>query len=70
MTLSILPTTPLHSRSFSLSSQVITNILTAQEFWSEHAGAAKEKSKEQQRRQEVGVSGAFLAEIKPQVREK
>ena len=52
---------------YNLHLQVITQILTPEEFWQQHAGSAKSKAKQAGARQEVGVSGAFLSEIKPQV---
>ena len=50
---------------------VITQILTADEFWTEHATefAAKAKKGQEEKlakQQNVGVSGSFLSEIKPQ----
>ena len=50
---------------------VITQILTADEFWNQHAAefAAKAKKIEEEKlakKQNVGVSGSFLSEIKPQ----
>ena len=43
---------------------VITQIITAEEFWQNHA--AEYVNKKAQVKQEVGVAGSFLAEIKPQ----
>ena len=43
---------------------VITQVLTADEFWAKHAAKFMQKQKAQA--QEIGVSGAFLADIKPQ----
>jgi len=43
---------------------VITQIITAEEFWEGHA--AQYMKEKQSVKQEVGVSGSFLAEIKPQ----
>ena len=50
---------------------VITQILTADEFWTQHATefAAKAKKGLEEKlakQQNVGVSGSFLSEIKPQ----
>ncbi|XP_044737269.1 general transcription factor IIH subunit 1 [Chrysoperla carnea] len=43
---------------------VITQVVTSEEFWSQHA---QQYTKAQsQPKQEIGVNGAFLAEIKPQ----
>uniref|UniRef100_A0A182QC74 General transcription factor IIH subunit 1 n=1 Tax=Anopheles farauti TaxID=69004 RepID=A0A182QC74_9DIPT len=43
---------------------VITQVLTSEEFWARHA--KDHLNKEQTVRQDIGVSGAFLADIKPQ----
>jgi len=43
---------------------VITQIITAEEFWANHA--AEYVKQKQGVKQEVGVAGSFLAEIKPQ----
>ncbi|KAL3266137.1 hypothetical protein HHI36_010322 [Cryptolaemus montrouzieri] len=43
---------------------VMTRIVSSEEFWSQHA--AKYTQKQNQQPQEIGVSGAFLADIKPQ----
>ncbi|KAJ1530560.1 hypothetical protein ONE63_005446 [Megalurothrips usitatus] len=43
---------------------VITQVITADEFWAKHAAKFMQKQKAQA--QEIGVSGAFLADIKPQ----
>uniref|UniRef100_A0A182N259 General transcription factor IIH subunit 1 n=1 Tax=Anopheles dirus TaxID=7168 RepID=A0A182N259_9DIPT len=43
---------------------VITQVLTSEEFWARHA--KDYLNKEQTVRQDIGVSGAFLADIKPQ----
>ncbi|XP_026291507.1 general transcription factor IIH subunit 1 isoform X1 [Frankliniella occidentalis] len=43
---------------------VITQVITADEFWVKHATKFMQKQKAQA--QEIGVSGAFLADIKPQ----
>ena len=40
---------------------VITNIITPEEFWKQHA-----KKNDQENAQEVGVAPSFLSEIKPQ----
>lgn len=46
---------------------VITQVLTSEEFWSTHAKDYALKSDTQtQSKQAIGVSGAFLADIKPQ----
>ena len=46
---------------------VITNIITPEEFWSQHAPSKnKSSSDSSSNKQEVGVAGSFLAEIKPQ----
>ena len=48
---------------------VITQILTAEEFWAQHAKNAAKKSasdKHSKSSQDVGVSGSFLTDIKPQ----
>ena len=44
---------------------VITNIISAEEFWSQHAHKGQ-KSQETSKGQEVGVAGSFMGEIKPQ----
>ena len=44
---------------------VITQIITAEEFWANHA--AEYIKQKQVVKQDVGVAGSFLAEIKPQV---
>ena len=53
---------------------VITGILTAEEFWAQHAvknkdggGSSKDVRKDSKTSQDVGVSGSFLSDIKPQV---
>ncbi|XP_058115914.1 general transcription factor IIH subunit 1 [Anopheles ziemanni] len=43
---------------------VITQVLTSEEFWARHA--KDYLNKEQTVKQDIGVSGAFLADIKPQ----
>lgn len=43
---------------------VMTEIVTSEEFWNNHATKYTQKQKQQP--QEIGVSGAFLADIKPQ----
>uniref|UniRef100_U5EYR7 General transcription factor IIH subunit 1 n=1 Tax=Corethrella appendiculata TaxID=1370023 RepID=U5EYR7_9DIPT len=43
---------------------VITQVLSSEEFWSTHAKNYTQKESTQ--RQNIGVSGAFLADIKPQ----
>ncbi|KAL1509559.1 hypothetical protein ABEB36_004273 [Hypothenemus hampei] len=43
---------------------VITEVVSSEEFWSQHAQQYTQKRKQQP--QEIGVSGAFLADIKPQ----
>nr|CAD7400591.1 unnamed protein product [Timema poppensis] len=43
---------------------VITQVISPEEFWSQHATQYTQKQAAQ--KQEVGVSGAFLADIKPQ----
>ncbi|XP_053679650.1 general transcription factor IIH subunit 1 [Anopheles nili] len=43
---------------------VITQVLTSEEFWARHA--KDYMNKEQTVKQDIGVSGAFLADIKPQ----
>uniref|UniRef100_A0A182P5F2 General transcription factor IIH subunit 1 n=1 Tax=Anopheles epiroticus TaxID=199890 RepID=A0A182P5F2_9DIPT len=43
---------------------VITQVLTSEEFWARHA--KDHMNKEQTVKQDIGVSGAFLADIKPQ----
>jgi len=54
---------------------VITGILTAEEFWAQHAvrskdggggGGNKDGRKDGKTSQDVGVSGSFLSDIKPQ----
>ncbi len=54
---------------------VITNIISPEEFWSQHAGKAKKLSngytsnaalEGSSQGQEVGVAGSFLGDIKPQ----
>ena len=47
---------------------VITQIITAEEFWANHA--AEYIKQKQVVKQDVGVAGSFLAEIKPQVSRK
>lgn len=42
---------------------VITQVLTSEEFWGSHA---KQYTQQKAQKQEIGVSGAFLADIKPQ----
>lgn len=42
---------------------VITKVLTSDEFWSTHA---KDYTKQSAQKQDIGVSAAFLADIKPQ----
>ena len=44
---------------------VITGIITSEEFWSQYATSAQ-KNIVCEERQDIGVSGAFLADIKPQ----
>ncbi|XP_054268650.1 general transcription factor IIH subunit 1-like [Macrosteles quadrilineatus] len=43
---------------------VITQVISPEEFWAQHASQYTQKQNNQ--KQEVGVSGAFLADIKPQ----
>uniref|UniRef100_A0A6P7F0M8 General transcription factor IIH subunit 1 n=1 Tax=Diabrotica virgifera virgifera TaxID=50390 RepID=A0A6P7F0M8_DIAVI len=43
---------------------VMTEVVTSEEFWSQHAQQYTQKQKQQP--QDIGVSGAFLADIKPQ----
>lgn len=43
---------------------VMTEVVSSEEFWSQHAVKYTQKRKQQP--QEIGVSGAFLADIKPQ----
>ncbi|XP_055921397.1 general transcription factor IIH subunit 1 [Eupeodes corollae] len=43
---------------------VITQVLTSEEFWATHA--KEYTAKKNAKKQEIGVSGAFLADIKPQ----
>ncbi|CAG9856270.1 unnamed protein product [Phyllotreta striolata] len=43
---------------------VMTKVVTSEEFWSQHAQQYTQKQNQQS--QEIGVSGAFLADIKPQ----
>ncbi|KAG8257681.1 General transcription factor IIH subunit 1 [Homalodisca vitripennis] len=43
---------------------VITQVISPEEFWAQHASQYTQKNVNQ--KQEVGVSGAFLADIKPQ----
>ncbi|KAF6200279.1 hypothetical protein GE061_006582 [Apolygus lucorum] len=43
---------------------VITEVVTSEEFWASHASAYLNKNSHS--KQQVGVSGAFLADIKPQ----
>nr|CAH7730426.1 unnamed protein product [Callosobruchus chinensis] len=43
---------------------VMTEVVTSEEFWSQHA--IQYTQKQNQAPQEIGVSGAFLADIKPQ----
>ena len=45
--------------------QVLTHILPAEEFWAEHSPAMTATAKAKLG-QEVGVSGSFLSDIKPQ----
>lgn len=42
---------------------MITEVLTSEEFWGSHA---KQYTQQKAAKQEIGVSGAFLADIKPQ----
>ncbi|KAK6630220.1 hypothetical protein RUM43_015013 [Polyplax serrata] len=43
---------------------VITQVISSQQFWTEHA--VKYTNKMNMQKQEIGVNGAFLADIKPQ----
>ncbi|CAG5103915.1 Similar to Tfb1: General transcription factor IIH subunit 1 (Drosophila melanogaster) [Cotesia congregata] len=43
---------------------VITQVITSEEFWSQHAVEYTQANKSQ--RQDIGVNSAFLADIKPQ----
>ncbi|KAF5302911.1 hypothetical protein FQA39_LY02091 [Lamprigera yunnana] len=43
---------------------VMTEVVTSEEFWAQHASQYTQAQKTQQ--QDIGVSGAFLADIKPQ----
>ncbi|KAJ8945079.1 hypothetical protein NQ318_005259 [Aromia moschata] len=43
---------------------VMTEVVSSEEFWSQHAQQYTQKQKQQP--QDIGVSGAFLADIKPQ----
>lgn len=43
---------------------VITKVITSEEFWESHA--KKYTQKDNTQKQDIGVSGAFLADIKPQ----
>ncbi|EZA51786.1 hypothetical protein DMN91_004401 [Ooceraea biroi] len=43
---------------------VITQVISSEEFWSQHAAEYTQAKKTQ--RQEIGVNSAFLADIKPQ----
>lgn len=43
---------------------VITKVITSEEFWETHA--KKYTTKQDTQKQDIGVSGAFLADIKPQ----
>lgn len=43
---------------------VITKVITSEEFWETHA--KKYTQKQDTQKQDIGVSGAFLADIKPQ----
>jgi transcription initiation factor TFIIH subunit 1 len=43
---------------------VITHVISSEEFWSQHA--LQYMQEHQNQKQDVGVSGAFLADIKPQ----
>ncbi|CAG9767034.1 unnamed protein product [Ceutorhynchus assimilis] len=43
---------------------VMTEVVSSEEFWTQHAQQYTQKTK--QAPQEIGVSGAFLADIKPQ----
>ncbi|XP_060530583.1 general transcription factor IIH subunit 1 [Cylas formicarius] len=43
---------------------VMTEVVTSEEFWAQHAVQYTQKHKQPQ--QSIGVSGAFLADIKPQ----
>lgn len=42
----------------------MTEVVTSEEFWTQHASQYSQAQKAQT--QEIGVSGAFLADIKPQ----
>lgn len=44
---------------------VITQVLTSEEFWASHAKEYTQ-NKDNASKQDIGVSGAFLADIKPQ----
>ncbi len=54
----------LHSLIF-ITFQVLTQILPAEEFWTQHAPTMSATAKAKLG-QEVGVSGSFLSDIKPQ----
>ncbi|XP_023714083.1 general transcription factor IIH subunit 1 isoform X3 [Cryptotermes secundus] len=43
---------------------VMTHVISSEEFWSQHA--LQYMQKHQSQKQDIGVSGAFLADIKPQ----
>jgi transcription initiation factor TFIIH subunit 1 len=43
---------------------VMTEVVSSEEFWAQHASQYTQKQKQQP--QDIGVSGAFLADIKPQ----
>jgi hypothetical protein len=45
--------------------QVLTQILPAEEFWAQHSPTMSASAKAKLG-QEVGVSGSFLSDIKPQ----
>ena len=45
---------------------VITNIISPEEFWSQHANKGQKSQEVQSKGQEVGVAGSFLGDIKPQ----
>lgn len=45
---------------------VITQVITSEEFWDTHAKSYTQPGGQKPAKQEIGVSGAFLADIKPQ----
>uniref|UniRef100_A0A674N5B0 General transcription factor IIH subunit 1 n=1 Tax=Takifugu rubripes TaxID=31033 RepID=A0A674N5B0_TAKRU len=45
---------------------VVSQVISADEFWANHLGDVKNNSVQCNNKQDVGISGAFLADIRPQ----